>query len=303
MDKTSGLPMFTMIFSPIVFVAVWLTLCSPVTGIAQTKKNEVVENLLRPVITGYGVGTFKVGALLYKADFSQADDWDVQLQEKPDSRLQPRVVKTAEMLDVYAADVGCTAWLKREFVGPIAIVFRMRCPENTQHDPGITPRDANNFWMASSGDDANSSLFDRKRYTGDFRDYNQMKGYYCSSGGRSNTTTRLRRYPREADGKSVPHIALTHQDKKPEYLLTAGKWHTVQLVAYDDIVQYLFDGQLVYEIRKGDQVSVEFKRKAKKSIYNLDRFPAYTRGYFGFRMVNTHHQYKDLKVFRLEANN
>lgn len=140
MDKTSGLPVFTIRFLPTVFVVVWCAFCWPVTGIAQTKKNEVAENPLRPVITGYGVETFKVGPLLYKADFSQADDWDVQLQEKPDSRLQPRVVKTAEMLDVYAADVGCTAWLKREFVGPIVIVFLMRCPENTQHDPGITPR-------------------------------------------------------------------------------------------------------------------------------------------------------------------
>ena len=90
MDKTSGLPMFTMIFSPIVFVAVWLTLCSPVTGIAQTKKNEVVENLLRPVITGYGVETFKVGPLLYKADFSQADDWDCLLYTSPSPRDRTR---------------------------------------------------------------------------------------------------------------------------------------------------------------------------------------------------------------------
>ncbi len=283
-----------------VFVGALWALCLPTAGVAQTKTDGLIENSLRPVVAGYGVETFKVGDLLYKADFSEVDDWDVQLQEKPGSPLRPRVQRTAEMLDVYAAEVGCTAWLKRELAGPITIVFRIRCPEQTQHDQGITPRDANNFWMASAAD-ANGSLFDRERYTGDFRDYNQMNAYYCSSGGRKNTTTRLRRYPREIGGKSVPHIALTHQDKKPEYLLTAGKWHTVQLVAFNDIVQYLFDDQLVYEIRKGDQVSVEFKRKAKKGIYNLEQFPSYTRGYFGFRMVNTHHQYKDLKVFRLET--
>ena len=277
----------------------WLLCC--VSSSAQTTVDHAEsEEALRPVVAGYGADTFEVGDLLYETDFSDSEHWDVQLQAKPDSPLQPRISLTGGMLDVYAADVGCTVWLKQKFSEPVAIVYRMRCPLETQQDKGIMPRDANNFWMASDPD-PKGSLFDRQRYTGDFGDYNEMNAYYCSSGGRKNTSTRLRRYPREVGGESVPHIALVHQDKKQQYLLSTGKWHTVQLVAFEDIVQYFFDEQLVYQVRQGDEVRVEQARKGEKGNYELDRFPAHTEGYVGLRMVNTHHQYKDFKVYRLDA--
>ena len=112
------------------------------------------------------------------------------------------------------------------------------------------------------GQDPEASLFDRTRYTGDFGDYSRMHAYYASSGGRKNTSVRMRRYPHQNKaGKGITHIALTAQDGNRKFLLTAGEWHTVQLVAFDDIIQYFFDGQLVYEMRAGDRVRIERNKK------------------------------------------
>ena len=90
-------------------------------------------------------------------------------------------------------------------------------------------------------------------------------------------------------------------------MITPGKWHTIQLVAFGDIVQYIVDGRVVYEIRKGDLISVEVpaiknggERSTKNCVYNADDFPPHTSGYFGLRMVRSHHQYKNLTVYRLK---
>ena len=256
---------------------------------------------LRPVVAGYGVESFTVGEQLYATDFDDPENWDIQLQERADSPLKGRFAFADGMLDIYAPNTGCTAWLKRDFEGPLAIVYRFRCPKETQRDEGISPRDANNFWMASDPD-PKGSLFDRTRYTGDFGDYSRMHAYYASSGGRKNSSVRMRRYPHQNKaGKGITHLALTAQDGNRKFLLTAGKWHTVQLVAFNDIIQYFFDGQLVYEMRAGDRVRIERNKKETQGAYDVKRFPPYTHGYFGFRLTSTHHQHKDFAVYRLDA--
>ena len=64
----------------------------------------------------------------------------------------------------------------------------------------------------------------------------------------------MRRYPREVDGKPAEHMALNDKDEKPGYLITPDKVMTVQLVAYDDVIQYIVDGKLNYQIRRGDTI-------------------------------------------------
>ena len=81
----------------------------------------------------------------------------------------------------------------------------------------------------------------------------------------------------------------------------------VQLVAYDDVVQYIVDGKLNYQIARGDRVQVEARdqegeRVALDAGYELERFPVYREGYFGFRMVGTHHVYTNFKVYTLEPD-
>jgi hypothetical protein len=69
------------------------------------------------------------------------------------------------------------------------------------------------------------------------------------------------------------------------------------------MAQYIVDGKVVYEIQAGDTVTVETvvdgERAVIEKVYNDDTFPSYDEGYFGFRLVRTHHQYKDLSIYRL----
>ncbi len=258
-----------------------------------------------PVVAGYGVDTFQVGGLLYQTDFSDVDQWVLQMQPQPESELVPRTSLEDGVLDIYAPGRGCTAWLNRPFTGPIVITYKVLCPLDTLGDEGIQARDLNNFWHATDPGRA-AGIFDAQHYTGSFVTYHEMRGYYASSGGggaTGNKTTRFRRYPRWIEGADVPHLALNEQDGNPEFLIVPGQWHTIQLVAFNGLVQYLFDGKVVYEIKEGDTVVVEDRDKSTPAAtsvsYTLDAFPAYTQGYFGFRMVASHHQYADLKVHRL----
>ena len=214
------------------------------------------------------------------------------------------------MLDLYMPARGCTAWLKQKFSGPLTITYQVMCPVETIKFPEVQARDINNFWH-SSGVEKATDIFDSKMFNGEFRSYSKMQGWYASTGGggrKGNRTTRFRRYPREVDGKPSPHIALNDHDGKPEFMITPGKWHTVQLVAFDDLIQYIFDGKVVYQIRKGDEVSIEVPpakpraaRTSEKHAFDTNEFSVHTEGYFGFRMTRAHHQYRGLVINRLDA--
>ena len=153
-------------------------------------------------------------------------------------------------------------------------------------------------------------LFDSARYTGSFGSYDKMHGYYASTGGGgaiANLTTRMRRYPREVNGKPAEHVALNDKDGQPGYLITPDKVMTVQLVAYDDVIQYIVNGKLNYQIARGDRIQVEGRDRdgkpaMREAVYDLDRFPVYREGYFGFRMVGTHHIYTNFRVYALEPD-
>ena len=185
--------------------------------------------------------------------------------------------------------------------------LRRALPTHAPPIKGVQPRDINNFWMATDPDDPDRGLFESKRYTGKFSSYDKMLGYYASTGGRDNATTRMRRYPREANGKPVEHVALNDKDGTSGYLITPDKLTTVQLVAYDDVIQYIVDGKLNYQIRRGDKVRLEGRDSQgrpteREAVYDLDRFPVYGEGFFGFRMVGTHHIYANLRVYALEPD-
>ena len=56
-----------------------------------------------------------------------------------------------------------------------------------------------------------------------------------------------------------------------------------------------------------DQVRVEGrgddgKPTSRVATYDLTRFPVYHEGYFGFRMVGTHHIYTNFQVFSLDPD-
>lgn len=262
----------------------------------------------QPVVIGHGVGLFKVGALIAEDEFEDLDNWVVQIQDQKDASLTPaRVDARDRSLDCLLPGCGCTAWFKRKLPTRVAITYEVVCPTHEPSIQGVKPRDVNNFWMATAPQDPDHGLFDSDRFTGNFKTYDKMHGYYASTGGRNNQTTRMRRYPREVDGKPTDHLALDNKDGKSGYLIAPNRVMSVQLVAYDDVIQYIVDGKLIYQIGRGDRIQIETRDDAGESVsreshYNIDQFPVYQEGYFGFRMVGTHHVYSKFKVFALEPD-
>ncbi|MBC9889271.1 MAG: hypothetical protein F7B06_05350 [Opitutae bacterium] len=278
-----------------VFLVVFLTAC-------QCAPNErATPDPSAPLVIGYGESVFSIGEILYSSQFEDPQNWTLQIQTSDSSTIESAAFVNG-ILDLYMPDRGCTAWLNRAFEGPIAVVYDVYCPEETLKDKGIHARDINNFWHATHPS-LSGNLFDSSLYTGKFTSYHKMHGYYASTGGGhdiGNKNTRFRRYPREKDNAPVSHIALNHRDGNPDYLITPGKWHTVQLVAFNGLAQYIVDGKVVYEIKPGDQVSIENgNQPAIEKEYTLNEFPPHTKGHIGLRMVRTHHRYANFKVYRL----
>ncbi len=279
-------------------------LLSPLPGELLPKLTAQDDFGERPSVLGHGVGLFKVGRLLAEDDFENLDHWIVRVQQK--SGFEPaRVEARDRSLDCLVPGRGCTVWYKKKLPNRITISYDVLCPTHTPAIKGVVPRDINSFWMARDPVDSELGLFDSSRYTGNFTSYDKMHGYYASTGGRNNHTTRLRRYPRELDGNPADHLALNDKDENPRYLITPDKVMSVQLVAYDDVIQYIVDGKLVYQVGRGDQIQIEGRDEKgqiiqQEALYDLDRFPAYQEGFFGFRMVSTHHVYTNFKVHALE---
>lgn len=274
-----------------------LLLALPFAFIAQAEA--------QPQVLGYGKDIFTIGEKLYSTNFSDKDNWTIQVSTD-NTDYEERIKIEDGVLDLYMPQRGCTAWLKEKLSGPITITYQVRCPSDTVMSDAIMVTDVNNFWHCSDPRKFDALLKTTDtHYHGGFLGYHEMHGYYASTGGGRNSTTRMRRYPRWMEGVDVPHIALSSNDKKPEFLIVPDEWHTIQLVAFNGMVQYIKDGQVVYEIKEGDTVTVETrdsknKRQKHEETYTLDKYAAYNEGYFGFRMVSTHHQYKNLTIHRLK---
>ncbi len=223
-----------------------------------------------PLVLGHGVGRFKVGRLLARDDFENLENWVVQIQDRS-GFAPPNVEARDHSLDCLLPGRGCTVWFKKKLKTRVTITYEVLCPTPTPAIKGVQPRDINNFWMATDPVDPDQGLFDSARYTGAFGSYDKMRGYYASTGGggagKANLTTRMRRYPREVNGKPAAHLALNDKDGKREYLITAGKVMSVQLVAYDDVIQYIVNGRLNY-----DMAQAVWKVQNTRSPAQLDTF-------------------------------
>lgn len=268
----------------------------------QLRNSVPDERKTEPVVTGYGVGLFVIGEQLYHDPFEDDEDWVVQIQETG-AESEPRVNFGSGSLDVLMPDRGATIWNRNKFTGPVAITYNVKAPEDYTHMNGIVARDMNSFWHASDPENP-EAIFDSDNYTGAFDSYHKQQGYYASMGGRDNTTTRFRRYPRiNIDGEPAEHISLSEWDGLENFLIQPGKTHTIQLVVYKDVVQYIVDGRVFYEIREGDSITVlRADGREETAIYTAERFPPYEGGWFGFRLVNSHHQYSGFRVYRLEPD-
>ena len=264
----------------------------------------VTEKTLVPAVLGYGEGVFRTGKLLAEDDFMDLSNWVVQQQTPDANPEQNPYARTIDgVLDVNSPGRGTTVWFRQKLSGPVAVVYRVKCPSLPDSTKRYCPRDINCFWHCTDPAAADDVLVYGKdgKYNGSFGSYHGMHGYYASTGGAANTTTRFGRYPRGKDenGHPIPHIALTGRDGSPDFLIVPDKWHALQLVAFNDTVQYIVDGRVVYQIRYGDEVAVTGGTPQRQACTE-ETFPCYTEGYVGFRMTCTRQQFRDFAVYRLE---
>jgi hypothetical protein len=66
-------------------------------------------------------------------------------------------------------------------------------------------------------------------------------------------------------------------------------------------VQFILDGKIVYELKRGDVPTVEgmAEGEGKPVAWGEAPWTIYNEGYFGFRMTRSHHVYSDFKVYKL----
>jgi hypothetical protein len=232
-----------------------------------------------------------------------AENWVVQMSKK-----DPDIDRYARIQDgrLHIHDPrGATVWFRDRLAGPVMITYRITLityritlPSACNGSGDFAVRDLNNFWMATAlaGD-----LFDGAVYTGDFHTYRKIRGYYASTGGGKNTTTRMRRYPRETDGKLILHAGWNALDGRPDYLLSPDREVLVQLVAYYDIMQYYNNGKLIYEVKRGDPITtlLDGSDTTGTAVWGEGEYTPYVEGYFGFRSTHSHHVIRDFRVYRL----
>jgi hypothetical protein len=260
---------------------------------------------------GYARSRFSTGDVIYEDKLDDQEmflkNWVVQ-QSRADPKLERYARISGGRLHVHDPR-GTTIWFRQKLKGPVMISYRVSCPSEYFSGTDIMPRDINQFWMAVDPSNPNpdlpGGLFDTGRYNGSFGTYDALNCYYASTGGGNvtdnNRTVRFRRYPRSMNKKDIPHVALDDKDGKAEFLIEPDREYLVQLVAADDIVQFIFDGKLVYEIQEGDPVAVSNGTEGSKDNgkWGSEPWTIYREGWFGFRMTRTHHVYRDFKVYSL----
>jgi len=203
--------------------------------------------------------------LLYSDDFSKdLSQWTVEQMKGGTTSLQKG------KLDITDAK-GCTVWFKQKLSGPIMIEFEATLvKDGGKHD---RVSDLNCFWMATDPKHP-ENIFTDKRRGGKFKNYHPLKLYYVGYGANKNTTTRFRRYPGGGERTVLPEHDLTDQ----KFLHTPNKTLKIQIIANGETIQYLRDGEIVFNI--------------------TDKEP-FKEGWFGFRTVNNHLLLDNFKVYQL----
>lgn len=274
--------------------------------------NKINDNHNNLKLYGYAADAFLIDSIVYEDKLNNQvkfeKDWIVQ-QVNTDKKLKAFAKVDSGKLHVHDPR-GTTIWFKHKLNGPIMISYTVACPSKYTDLYDIMPRDINQFWMANTPNNidpfSKNGLFDTSKYNGEFKTYDDLFTYYASTGGgnvtSNNKTIRMRRYPRSVNGKQVDHAGLNDKDEDSTLLIQSNKEHLVQLVAADDIIQYVFDKRVVYELKKGDNVNVfnDLSKAVKKAVWAEEPFTVYQSGYFAFRMTRTHHVYSNFVVHKLK---
>jgi len=209
---------------------------------------------------------YRVGAVLYSDDFSNTENWTSELEK-------PGVVEAKDGAMNIDVPAGATIWFRHQLTGPIMIEYEASVLK--AGGPNDRVSDLNCFWMANDSRSP-GDLFATRR-SGKFADYNQLLTYYVGQGGNDNSTTRFRRYIGRQDNRP---LLPEHDLRSPEFLLQPNVSQRIQLVAFNNQIQYLRDGRTIFDF--------------------TDPAP-YTQGYFAFRTTDAHLRIRHFRVYRLSA--
>lgn len=203
--------------------------------------------------------------VLFADDFSNdiSNQWIVEAE--PGGTVAPR----GGVLDVDVPG-GCTVWFRRRIDGPAEIEFEAVAVDRGGANDRVS--DLNCFWMARDARTPDDVFATRRG--GRFEEYNQLTGYYVGLGGNANTTSRFRRYI----GDPVVRPLLPRHDlRSPDDLLVGNRWQSIRLLADGRAIRYFRNGRLMFE---------------------LDDPRPYTSGWFAFRTVQSHLQFRHFRVRR-----
>lgn len=207
---------------------------------------------------------------LFADDFS---DEDISKRWFVEAESGGTVAARGGVLDVDVPG-GCTIWFRPRIDGPVQIEFDAVAVSRGGANDRVS--DLNCFWMARDARSPDDVFATRRG--GRFEEYNRLIGYYVGLGGNANTTSRFRRYI----GDPVVRPLLPQHDlRSPDDLLVANRWQSIRLDAQGPTIRYFRDGRLMFA---------------------LDDPSPYTSGWFGFRTVQSHLQFRHFRVRRLPPN-
>lgn len=200
------------------------------------------------------------GRALHTDDFrSGLSQWVVEQQPGG-------TVTTADGRLIIADAGGCTVWFRPPLTAPVVITYNVRMSSAARVS------DLNCFWMASDPARPDDLFAPGHARTGKFATYDTLRTYYVGYGGNANTTTRFRRY----DGSGARPLAPEHDLGAPEFLLQPDHvYHITLIVTADGRVQYVRDGTVIFDVRDPQPL---------------------TRGWFGFRTVQSRMEVSDFRV-------
>lgn len=167
---------------------------------------------------------------------------------------------------IIADAAGCTVWFRPPLEVPVIIRYDVSVPATARVS------DLNCFWMASHPTNPLDLFAAERPRSGRFADYDGLRTYYVGYGGNHNSTTRFRRY----DGTGARPLRPEHDRNTPDVLLRADHRYHIELRALaGGRVQFVRDGEVIFDV--------------------TDTQPL-TRGWFGFRTVNSR-----LEISRFEV--
>ncbi len=163
---------------------------------------------------------------------------------------------------------GCTVWFRSPLTAPMDVSYDVTVV--MRGGPRDRVSDVNCFWQATDPLDPAAMPAGR---TGAFAAYDSLRTYYVGMGGNENTTTRFRRYAGDGTKPLLPAYDLSER----RFLLAPNQTYRIRVVARDGVAEFWRNGERVFSFR--------------------DPAPL-TRGWFGFRTVQSH---LEISNFRVDA--